>query len=256
MQPRVAAFFDLDGTVTAVSTAVLYVKYLRRRPPGPTPFDRMPLTSLLRTFWYQALYGAGRIDIDRVVLHATAPLAGHPEARLVELCDEWFRTDVAPTIRPEMPALLDAHRRAGHEICLLTASTPYVAAPLAAHLGFDHWIASRLEVDGGLFTGRPVMPVCYGAGKVHWAGAWALERGIDLSHSWFYTDSITDLPMLEQVGFPVLVNPDRRLRREGVRRQWPVYDLDGRGPFTAPALAPSVTDGNGPTWRSAPTRNQ
>lgn len=247
----VAAFFDLDGTVTSVSTAVLYVKYLRKRPPGPTPFDRMPLVSLLKTFWYQALYEAGRIDIDRVVLEATAPLAGHPEARMIELCDAWFGASVAPTIRPEMPALIEAHRRAGHVICLLTASTPYVAVPLAAHLGFDHWIASRLEVAAdGRFTGKPVSPVCYGAGKVHWAGAWALERGIDLAQSWFYTDSITDLPMLEQVGHPVAVNPDRRLRREAVRRGWPRYDLGGRAAFTAPDLTTSGTTSAPPSLRA------
>ena len=250
MQSHVAAFFDLDGTVTSVSTAVLYVKHLRKRPPGPTPFDRMPFTSLLKTFWYQALYEAGRIDIDRVVLEATTPLAGHPEARMIELCDAWFRADVAPKIRPEMPVLIDAHRRAGHLVCLLTASTPYVAVPLAAHLGFDDWIASRLEIADGLFTGKPVSPVCYGAGKVHWAGAWALEKRVDLGRSWFYTDSITDLPMLEQVGHPVVVNPDRRLRREAGRRGWPVHDLDGNRAFAAPDFTSTGTSEARPSLRA------
>ena len=234
----VAAFFDLDGTVVSRSTAVLYVQYLRRRPKGPTPFDRMPFSALLKTLWYQVLYNANRIDIDHVVRQATEPLAGHPEARMIELCTTWFREAVARFIRPEMPPLLEAHRLAGHRICILTASTPYVAVPLCETLGIEEWIASRLEVDvEGKFTGNAVKPLCYGAGKIHWAQAWARERGVELSRSFFYTDSITDLPMLEAVGHPVLVNPDRKLRREGTRRGWPVFDLDGKAPFTAPAFA-------------------
>ena len=231
-RPGVAAFFDLDGTLLSTSSALLYVKYLRRRPKGPTPFDRMPFRALLKTLWYQALYNANRIDIDRVVGQATNPLAGHAEARMVELCRDWFRETVERFIRPEMPALLDAHRQAGHRVCLLTASTPYVAVPLCERLGIEDWLATRLEVVDGMFTGEPVKPLCFGAGKIHWAAAWARERGIDLARSFFYTDSITDLPMLEAVGSPVLVNPDRRLRREGLRRGWPIHDLDGIRPFT------------------------
>lgn len=231
---KVAAFFDLDGTLLSTSSALLYVKYLRRRPKGPTPFDRMPFSALLKAFWYQVLYNANRIDVERVITMATLPLRGHPESRMVELCTQWFRDAVERCIRPEMPRLLDAHRDAGHRVCLLTASTPYVAVPLCERLGIQDWIASRLEVVDGVFTGQPVKPVCFGAGKIHWAGQWALEHGIDLSRSFFYTDSMTDLPMLEAVGRPVLVNPDRKLRREGARRGWPVYDFDGVRDFTLP----------------------
>ncbi len=231
-----AAFFDLDGTLTTTSTAILYVRYLRRAPPGPTPFDRMPLSALLKTLWYQVLYTANRIDIERVAAQSVAPLAGHPERRMIELCTRWFDEMVHRFIRPEMPALIEAHRAAGHRVCILTASTPYVTVPLSERLGVQEWIASRLEVVEGLFTGNLVKPLCFGAGKIHWASEWARERGVDLSRSWFYTDSITDLPMCEAVGTPVLVNPDRKLRREGKRRGWRVLDLDGRSAFHAPDL--------------------
>lgn len=234
---KTAAFFDLDGTLLSTSSALLYVKYLRGRPKGPTPFDRMPFSALVKTIWYQVLYNANRIDIDRVVYEATHPLAGHPEARMIELCTQWFREVVDRFIRPEMPRLLEAHREAGHRICLLTASTPYVAIPTCERLGIPDWIASRLEVVDGVFTGEPVKPVCFGRGKIHWAARWAIDHQVDLSRSFFYTDSITDLPMLEAVGNPVLVNPDRKLRREGARRRWPVYDFDGRRPFNPPRFA-------------------
>ena len=237
----IAAFFDLDGTVVSTSTAVLYVKYLRRAPKGSTPFDRMPLSALLKTLWYQVLYNANRIDIERVAAQSVAPLAGHRERRMIELCRRWFDERVARFIRPEMPSLVSAHQTAGHEVCMLTASTPYVTVPLCERLGIEHWLASRLEVAEGVFTGDFVRPLCFGEGKIHWARRWADARGIDLARSFFYTDSITDLPMCEAVGTPVLVNPDRRLRREGLRRGWKILDLDGRGhAFSAPDLvAPS-----------------
>ena len=232
----VAAFFDLDGTLLSTSSAMLYVKYLRRRPKGPTPFDRMPLSAVFKAIWYQILYNANRIDMEGVAEQSIGPLAGHPESRMIELCTQWFAETVARFVRPEMPLLIDAHRRAGHRICILTASTPYVTVPLSQHLGVEEWIASRLEVIDGVFTGRLVKPLCFGRGKIHWAAEWARERGVDLRRSFFYTDSITDLPMLEAVGLPVLVNPDRKLRREGARRGWHTYQLDGRSPFKAPDL--------------------
>lgn len=144
---------------------------------------------------------------------------------MIELCRAWFDEMVARFIRPEMPALIEEHRRAGHEICILTASTPYVTRPLSERLGIGEWIASQLEVADGAFTGDIVRPLCYGEGKIHHARVWAAPRGIDLAQSFFYTDSITDLPMCEAVGTPILVSPDRKLRREGRARGWKILDL-------------------------------
>ena len=232
-----AAFFDLDGTLLSTSSARLYVQYLRRRPKGKTPFDRMPFSAIFKLAWYQILYNANRIDLERVALQSVRPLKGHPERAMIDLCRTWFEEMVASFIRPEMPALISAHRQAGHEICVLTAATPYVTRPLCERLGIGHWIASELEVVDGTFTGDVVRPLCFGRSKIELAGRWAASRGVDVKQSWFYTDSITDLPMCEAVARPILVSPDRRLRKEGQRRGWPILDLDGRSPFTAPDLA-------------------
>lgn len=232
----VAAFFDLDGTLLSTSSAILYVKYLRRRPKGSGPFDRMPFSALLKTLWYQVLYNSNRIDIERVAVESVRPLAGHPERAMIDLCRQWFEEMVAAFIRPEMPALIDAHRRAGHQICVLTASTPYVTIPLCERLGIDEWIASRLAVRDGAFTGDIVRPLCYGPGKITHAREWAKARGVDVAKSFFYTDSITDLPMCEAVRTPILVSPDRRLRREGLRRGWRILDLRGESTFAVPDL--------------------
>jgi phosphoserine phosphatase len=95
--------------------------------------------------------------------------------------------------------------------------------PLAAHLGFPgQYVCTHLESQDGHLTGHIVPPVCLGSGKVVWAERFAAEHYVDLSASHFYTDSITDLPLLERVGHPVAVNPDARLRRLARKRDWPI----------------------------------
>jgi len=98
-------------------------------------------------------------------------------------------------------------------------------------------------VRDGRFTGEAVRPVCYGAGKIYWAERFATAQGVDLGRSYFYTDSITDLPVLERVGEPRIVNPDPRLRRVAARRGWPVLQLGPRDE------APTFGEGKG-SWRT------
>jgi len=147
---------------------------------------------------------------------------GQRETDMIAEAERWFKEMVAPCIAPRARARIDEHRARGHTVALLTASTPYVSAPVARDLGLGNdYICTRLEVVDGVFTGRCIEPVCYGPGKVYWARAFAEARGLDLAQSYFYTDSFTDLAMLEAVGHPVVVNPDTRLRRTAQRRGWP-----------------------------------
>ena len=126
--------------------------------------------------------------------------------------------------------------QAGREVRLLCLGTRRAVGPLAKHLGIDHFLYTRLEVEDGRFTGRVIEPVCFEEGKIHWLEQLVSEQQIDLPRSYFYTDSITDLPLLELVGHPVVTNPDPRLYREAVRRRWPVR-------FFTP---PDASDAEGP----------
>ena len=105
--------------------------------------------------------------------------------------------------------------------------------PLAARLGIQHMLYTRLEVEDGRFTGRMIEPICFEEGKIYWLQQFIDEQGVDLAKSWFYTDSITDRPLLDLVGHPVAVNPDPLLYREALRRAWPVR-------FFTPPGAPSA----------------
>jgi HAD superfamily hydrolase (TIGR01490 family) len=223
---RVAAFFDVDGTLVKVNTAPLYARYMRQH-------GRARRRDLIRTVYYLLQYRLNLLDIERALERASELIVGTAEAETVEFCRRWYEEVVRAYLVPEVCALLEEHRSTGHEVALLSSTTSYLAEPLARDLGVEHTLVTRLEVVDGHFTGKAVGPVCYGRGKVHYARAFAEEQGIDLGASYFYTDSVTDLPVLELVGHPRIVNPDRLLRREARRRGWPIVATDGRAAASA-----------------------
>lgn len=212
---RIAALFDIDGTLLARNSAPLYMRHLRRN-------GRARRRDLARTFYYLALYKLGLLDIERATTVSLGWIRGLDEGAVRADCDAWYRTDVRPWIVPAMVATVAAHRRAGHVLGIVTSATRYLAEPLAAELGIPHLLVTQLVVQDGRFTGEAVRPVCYGEGKIHWAEQLASREGVDLRRSYFYTDSITDMPLLERVGEPRVVNPDPRLGRTALRRGWPV----------------------------------
>ena len=112
---------------------------------------------------------------------------------------------------------------------IVSGSTRYIVEPLASALGIEHFLYTRLEVENGLLTGRVVEPVCFEEGKIYWLQQFIEAEGIDLAKSWFYTDSITDLPLLDLVGHPVVTNPDPMLYRTAVKRRWPVRFFEEPG---------------------------
>jgi HAD superfamily hydrolase (TIGR01490 family) len=218
---RAAAFFDVDGTLLTVQSGSLYLGYLRRN-------GLMDLSDQLRIYWSFLTYRLGLLNLRRLAEVSSRWLAGRLEAEVAEHCRDWYETEVAGYFCEPMLAKVEEHRRQGHIVALLTGGTRYLNDWIAADLGIEHTLVSRLEVKDGRFTGSPVGPLCYGRGKVAQAEEWSRANGVDLASSWFYTDSISDLPMLERVGIPVAVNPDPRLRVEARRRGWPVLDGHAR----------------------------
>jgi putative phosphoserine phosphatase/1-acylglycerol-3-phosphate O-acyltransferase len=151
-------------------------------------------------------------------------LAGQSEEMHVDRTTRWVAEELVRYVAEEGRAWLESHRRRGHRIALITASPRYTADPLAAALGLapEDVLATRFEVQNGRFTGRLLEPMLYGTGKVSAAMDYARRHGLNLASSFFYTDSISDLPLLETVGYPVAVNPDRPLRRLAEARGWSI----------------------------------
>jgi len=224
----IGAFFDVDGTLIAKNSGPLYMKFLRRR-------GEIRRRDVFRTSYLYLRYRLGLLDIEAAAASTSAWIRGRREQDIADHCRVWYREMVRQYLQPEMVRRVRQHQAQGDVVALLSSTTPYLAGPLAEELGIEHLIVSRLVVEDGRFTGDVHRPICYGRGKIHWAKRFALERDIDLAASWFYTDSVTDLPMLEIVGHPEIVNPDVRLRREARRRGWNVTQLRLGAPTPVPA---------------------
>lgn len=209
-------FFDLDDTLLRGNSANLFIKYMLKR-------GELGWWDLVKGAYYTARYKLNVIDIDEVTRGFVRRYAGTPEQSLVDQCDHWFEEMVRPAFYQDALELVESHRAQGHRLVLLTAATVYACRPVARHLRFDHYLGTKLAVAGGKLTGAIEAPLCFGTGKVLRASALLRELGgVPLAECIFYTDSITDLPMLEAVGNPRVVNPDPLLAREAKRRGWPV----------------------------------
>ncbi len=146
-----------------------------------------------------------------------------PETTLAARCAELFAQEVIAHVCDAGRRAVAEHRARGDVVAIVTGATPYMTRPLARHLAIDHIVTSELELGpDGCFTGRLVEPLCYGDGKLARARDLAARLGFRLEDATFYSDSYTDLPLLEVVRTPVVVNPDPRLRRIARRRGWRV----------------------------------
>lgn len=211
---RSAALFDVDKTVVRVNTARLYVKWrMERREYGLREYLKMTRVLLK--------YKLGTLDPEEAAGRSFRTIAGYDEAQMRSECRAWYEKIVRPHISRHARKEIERRRREGHLLALLTASTPYLTEPLAIDLGIDHVLCTRLAVENGKLTGDWVKPLCYGPGKVSIAREWAERHDIALDRSTFYTDSISDLPMLEAVGSPRVINPDPRLRLVALLRRYP-----------------------------------
>ena len=171
-------------------------------------------------------YKVNLLDIERFTEKTVRQFEGRSESALLAEAGQWFDDYCLPAIYAEARARIAEHQAHGHVVALVSGSTKYVVEPLARHLGIDHTMHTHMEVKDGSFTGRVIQPVCFGEGKIYWLQQFIEEHGVDLAKSWFYTDSITDRPLMDLVGHPVAVNPDPLLYREAVRRCWPVRFFD------------------------------
>jgi HAD superfamily hydrolase (TIGR01490 family) len=214
-KPR-AALFDMDRTLVRKETASLYVRYQRDIGQATT-------LDLIKTLYWVGQYTLGVLDADKVADKVLAPMRGVSEPAFVLQCEDWFTKYVEEHITDKGREAVAKHRARGDVCAIVTGATRYAAGPLARRLDINHVVASELEIDtAGQFTGRAVKPLCLGDGKLRRAEALAKKLGFALNEATFYTDSISDLPLLERVAEPIVINPDPRLLRMAKRRGWPI----------------------------------
>lgn len=206
----------MDRTLLATTSAVLYTRYRRQR-------GEIGWIESARVGVWMLKYSLGIIAAEKVAAQVLMGFRGRDHAELSKTTEAWFRSDVLAHIRETARRTVDRHRRQGDLLAIVTASTEYAARPLARELDIEHVVSTEVEVDpSGRLTGRAILPLCYGAGKISRTERFLAAHGIAFERTTFYSDSITDLPLLEHVGSPVVVCPDQRLRLVARRRGWPV----------------------------------
>ena len=215
----VGAFFDVDKTILAENSATLYLKALYER-------GEVDLFTVLTNLGSYLQYKFNLLDIERFTRRTLELFKGRSEHSLEREAEQWFDRYVLATVYPEAVELIEAHKKQDHVVALVSGATKFVIHPLARFLGVDHVLYTRMETADGYFTGRPVQPICFGEGKIYWLQQLIEREDIDLARSYFYTDSQSDLPLLDLVGHPVAVNPDPLLYRSARRRHWPVRYFD------------------------------
>ncbi len=175
---------------------------------------------------YWAQYKAGRLDIDAYLRFALSGIAGKTEQELAPLHARYMRDKIEPMISEAALALVAKHC---DDLCaIVTATIAFVTRPIAARFGVDQLIACEAELIDGRYTGAPSGLPSFGEGKIVRVERWlaAMELSIeDFETSWFYSDSLNDLPLLRRVNRPVAVNPDPTLRAIAIESGWPVLDL-------------------------------
>ncbi|BBF99260.1 hypothetical protein PSA01_18350 [Pseudonocardia saturnea] len=212
-----AVFLDLDNTIIAGSSALAFARTFARHGL----IDR---ATVARGAWAQLLLlfsGADESTMDMLRRRMVLVCQGWEVERVREIVAATLQDVIGPLVYPEAVHLIERHREQGAEIVLLSASGLEVVEPIAALVGVGRFRATTMRTEHGRYAGD-IEFYCYGEGKAQAAREIAVELGLDLDRCAAYTDSITDLPLLELVGRPAVVNPDRELRAIARERGWPV----------------------------------
>ncbi|MGH3458278.1 HAD family hydrolase [Aeromicrobium sp.] len=216
-EPRSAAFFDLDKTIIAKSSTLAFSR----------PFYDGGLLSrraVLRSAYAQFMFAASGADHDQLAKmrnYLTQMIAGWDVEVVRQSVAETLHAIINPIVYDEAVELIELHHAAGRDVIIVSASGTEVVEPIGAMLGADHVVATRLVEVDGRYTGE-VEYYAYGPNKARAMKELAEEHGYDLDTSFAYSDSETDAPMLEIVGHPFAVNPDKALRRMADENGWPI----------------------------------
>jgi HAD superfamily hydrolase (TIGR01490 family) len=213
-----AAFFDLDKTVIAKAALMAFGRPLHNA-------GYISRWLVLRSLYGQLVFryfGADEARMKKMRETSLRLAKGWDQAKVMALVRETLTEVIEPIVYEEALDLIDSHRNEGHRVFIVSASPFEIVTPLAQYLGVDSTISTRAEIDDqGRYTGG-VEFYAYGPYKAQALRELAATDDIDLAESFAYSDSITDLPMLEAVGHPVVVNPDRELRRIAIERGWEI----------------------------------
>ena len=214
------SLFDLDNTLLAGDSDFEWAQFLIEKGV----LDREVYEARNQQFYEH--YKAGTLDIHEFLDFQLKPLSRHPRKVLDEWHREYMRTRIMPIITQKARDLVASHREDARVI--VTATNSFVTGPIAREFGIEHLVATEPEQSAGEFTGRVDGEPCFREGKVGRVRAWLAEHGLSwesFQESWFYSDSLNDLPLLAQVTNPVAVDPDETLKETALEKGWMIISL-------------------------------
>jgi len=224
---RTAAFFDLDKTIIAKSSVLAFGKPFFQ---GGLINRRAVVRSAYAQFVF-ALSGADHDQIEKMRAYLTDLVAGWDVAQVKDIVNETLHEIIDPLVYTDAVDLIAQHKAAGRDVVIVSSSGEEVVAPIGAMLGADHVIATQMLVgDDGRYSGE-ISRYAYGQEKAVAIKELAEQVGYELADSYGYSDSITDVPLLEAVGHPYAVNPDRGLRKVAADRGWPTLSFTNSVPL-------------------------
>ncbi len=215
------AIFDLDNTLIAGDSDHSWGEFLVSE-------QRVDAQQFKKTNdQFYADYVAGSLDIFAYLEFSLQPLTKMSISELAQLHEEFMRQIISPMHLPKAQALLQKHRDAGDRLLIITSTNRFIVEPICHSLGVSELLATDAEIVDGRYTGKVAGTPTYKEGKVIRLNAWLQEHNETLEGSWFYSDSINDLPLLLEVEHPVAVDPCRALRETAETKEWDIISLRG-----------------------------
>jgi HAD superfamily hydrolase (TIGR01490 family) len=218
---KAAAFFDLDKTILAKSSSLAFAKPLYAG-------GLIARSDVLKSAYAQLVFlttGADHGQMERMRVYLSQLSVGWDVEQVRAVVADTLDGIVEPIIYQEAVKLIAEHQAAGRDVIVISSSGTEIVEPIGARLGVDKAIGTQMAIEDGKYTGE-ILFYAYGPGKAEAMQRLADEEGYDLAQSYAYSDSYTDLPMLEAVGHPFAVNPDEQLRRVAKERVWPVLEFE------------------------------
>lgn len=213
------AIFDLDNTLIAGDSDYSWGEFLVAQGKVDSDYYRVMNDRFF------ADYEAGRLDINAYLQFSLEPLSKITMAELSQLHEKFMAEVISPMMLDKAQGLLEKHRRAGDQLLVITSTNRFIVEPICKALGIDRVIATELEVVNGSYTGKVSGTPSYREGKVERLNNWLTANRQDIDGSYFYSDSINDLPLLQKVDYPVAVDPDPQLREQAAARGWQIISL-------------------------------
>ncbi|WP_299876183.1 HAD family phosphatase [uncultured Cocleimonas sp.] len=213
------ALFDLDNTLLDGDSDYEWGNFLvSKKLVDAEEYEKA------NTYFYEQ-YKQGTLDIVEFSAFSFKPLSLIRREELDSLHQEFMQTYILPRIKPQTPTVLNKHKNQSDTLVIITATNSFITRPIATHLGIEHLIATEPKIIDGKYTTEIEGIPCFQEGKVTRLNDWLKMNNDSMEGSYFYSDSINDLPLLEIVDTPIIVDPDERLREVGTKREWEITSL-------------------------------